>query len=68
MKRQSVAQTFWQDEHRRNQIEVTRKVPVVMGKRDADRDGNGEPQPDKWETWANKDDGNKHEGGDKDKK
>lgn len=32
-----------------------------MGKRDADRDGQGEPQPEKWENWGSKDDKNKHE-------
>ncbi|RZS37902.1 hypothetical protein EV193_105462 [Herbihabitans rhizosphaerae] len=36
-----------------------------MGKRDADRDGQGDSQPDKWENWGSKDDGNKHEGDDK---
>ncbi len=36
-----------------------------MGKRDADRDGQGDPQPDKWENWDKKDDGNKHEGDNK---
>jgi hypothetical protein len=32
-----------------------------MGKRDADRDGQGQPQPDRWENWGSKDDPNKHE-------
>lgn len=38
-----------------------------MGKRDSDRDGQGNPQPDKWENWQSDDDGNKHErpGGEK---
>lgn len=35
-----------------------------MGKRDADRDGQGEAQPEKWENWGNKDDGNTHESDD----
>ncbi|SDR07026.1 MULTISPECIES: hypothetical protein [Actinopolyspora] len=32
-----------------------------MGRRDSDRDGQGTPQPDKWENWETKDDGDKHE-------
>jgi hypothetical protein len=32
-----------------------------MGKRDDDRDGQGQPQPDKWENWGSKGDPNKHE-------
>lgn len=32
-----------------------------MGKRDKDRDGGGKPQPEKWENWGKKDDGNKHD-------
>lgn len=38
-----------------------------MGRRDADRDGQGTPQPDKWETWGTDDDGNKHEGPEREK-
>lgn len=38
-----------------------------MGKRDADRDGQGQPQPEKWENWGTKDEPNKHEGGEEKK-
>jgi hypothetical protein len=34
---------------------------VGMGKRDSDRDGQGDAQPEKWENWGSKDDNNKHE-------
>jgi len=33
-----------------------------MGKRDDDRDGQDQPQPEKWENWGSKDDQNKHDG------
>lgn len=33
-----------------------------MGKCDANRDGQGDPQPEKWEEWGGKDDGNKPKG------
>jgi len=32
-----------------------------MGKHDTHRDSQGKPQPEKWENWGAKDDGNKHE-------
>lgn len=38
-----------------------------MGKRDADRDGQGQPQPEKWENWGTKGEPNKHEGGEEKK-
>ncbi|MGQ0773679.1 MAG: hypothetical protein ACT4NY_04535 [Pseudonocardiales bacterium] len=33
-----------------------------MGKHDANRDGQGDAQLEKWENWGSKDDGNQHEG------
>ena len=33
-----------------------------MGRHDERRDGEGQAQPEKWENWGGKDDGNKHDG------
>lgn len=37
---------------------------VVMGKHDVSRDGQGDPQPEKWQDWIGKNEGNKREGED----
>jgi hypothetical protein len=39
-----------------------------MGKHDSSRDGQGKPDPSKWENAGSKDDGNKHDKHDKNDK